>query len=111
MTERWRQSARRGRNAPVGPGRTAPRNLLGFLDGIVGPATTAEQQDVLWLAGPAPVAGGTIAVVRRMELDLQHFAALSVPQQEAVFGRRRDSGVPLSRRHHRHEPGPRRQDP
>jgi len=31
-----------------------------------------------------------------MELDLQRFAALSVPQQEAVFGRRRDSGVPLS---------------
>ncbi|MEY9930013.1 dye decolorizing peroxidase [Catenulispora sp. GP43] len=96
LAERWRQSARRGPNTPVGPGRTAPRNLLGFLDGIVGPATTAEQQGDLWLAGPAPVAGGTIAVVRRMELDLRSFAALSVPQQEAVFGRRRDSGVPLS---------------
>lgn len=96
VTERWRQSARRGPNTPVGPGRTAPRNLLGFLDGIVGPATTAEQQGDLWLAGPAPVAGGTIAVVRRMELDLPRFAALSVAQQEAVFGRSRDSGVPLS---------------
>lgn len=96
VTERWRQSARRGPNTPVAPGRTAPRNLLGFLDGIVGPATTPEQQRDLWLAGPTPVAGGTIAVVRRMELDLPRFAALSVPQQEAVFGRSRAGGAPLS---------------
>lgn len=96
VTERWRQSARRGPNTPVEQGRTAPRNLLGFLDGIVGPTTGAEQQSDLWLTGPAQVAGGTIAVVRRMELDLPRFAALSVPEQEAVFGRRRDTGVPLS---------------
>jgi dye decolorizing peroxidase len=96
VAERWRQSARRGPNTPVAQGRTAPRNLLGFLDGIVGPATPAEQHSDLWLTAPAPVAGGTIAVVRRMELDLPRFAALSVPEQEAVFGRSRGSGVPLS---------------
>ncbi|MBB4986733.1 dye decolorizing peroxidase [Streptomyces sp. SFB5A] len=94
--ERWRQSARRGVNVPVGNGLTAPRNPLGFIDGIVGPHTNAEQQRDLWLAGPPAVAGGTLAVLRRMELDLQRFAALSVPEQEAVFGRRRASGVPLS---------------
>ncbi len=96
VTERWRQSARRGPNTSVAPGRAAPRNLLGFIDGIIGPTTTTEQQSDLWLAGPAPVAGGTIAVVRRMELDLTRFAAQSVPEQEAVFGRRRATGVPLS---------------
>lgn len=96
VTERWRQSAHRGPNTSVAPRRTAPRNLLGFLDGIVGPATLAEQHSDLWLSAPAQVAGGTIAVIRRMELDLPQFAALSVPQQEAVFGRRRDTGVPLS---------------
>jgi dye decolorizing peroxidase len=31
-----------------------------------------------------------------MELDLPRFAALSVAEQEAVFGRHRASGVPLS---------------
>lgn len=31
-----------------------------------------------------------------MELDLTRFAALPVAEQEAVFGRRRASGVPLS---------------
>lgn len=94
--ERWRQSARRGANVPVADGRTAPRNPLGFIDGIVGPHTTAEQQRDLWLAGPAAVAGGTLAVLRRMELDLSRFAALSVAEQEAVFGRHRASGAPLS---------------
>ena len=96
VTERWRQSARRGPNTPVEQGRTAPRNLLGFLDGIVGPTTSREQQNDLWLSAPPQLVGGTIAVVRRMELDLPRFAALSVPEQEAVFGRRRDTGVPLS---------------
>ncbi|MCZ0974812.1 Dyp-type peroxidase [Streptomyces albulus] len=79
---------------PVGNGRTAPRNPLGFIDGIVGPHTTTEQQRDLWLAGPPAVAGGTLAVLRRMELDLPRFAALSTAEQEAVFGRRWASGVP-----------------
>ncbi|MFJ9587290.1 Dyp-type peroxidase [Streptomyces acidicola] len=96
IDERWRQSARRGANVPLGNGFTAPRNSLGFIDGIVGPHTKAEQRRDLWLADPPQVAGGTLAVVRRMELDLPRFAALSVAEQEAVFGRRRGSGVPLS---------------
>ncbi|MEV7865573.1 Dyp-type peroxidase [Streptomyces sp. NPDC088124] len=96
LRERWRQSGRRGANIPVDQGLSAPRNPLGFIDGIVGPHTTAEQQRHLWLSGPAPVAGGTLAVLRRMQLDLPRFAALSVADQEAVFGRRRSTGVPLS---------------
>ncbi|NUT46840.1 MAG: Dyp-type peroxidase [Saccharothrix sp.] len=96
VRERWRQSGRRGPSVPVRPGVTAPRNVFGFVDGIVGPHTTAQQQRDLWLAGPAPVAGGAVAVVRRMELDLPRFAALPVDAQEAVFGRRRDTGTPLS---------------
>ena len=50
----------------------------------------------MWLAAPARLAGATIAVVRRMELDLGRFAGLPVGEQEAVFGRRRASAVPLS---------------
>ncbi|WNE97759.1 Dyp-type peroxidase [Streptomyces luomodiensis] len=96
IRERWRQSAGRGSNVRVDQGLAAPRNLFGFVDGIVGPHTKAEQRRHLWLAGPAPVADGTLAVVRRMELDLPRFAKLSVAEQEAVFGRRRASGVPLS---------------
>jgi dye decolorizing peroxidase len=94
--ERWRQSGRRGSTVPVAQGLTAPRNLFGFIDGIVGPHRTVEQRRDLWLAGPAPVTRGTIAVLRRMALDLPRFAALPVAAQEAVFGRRRDTGTPLS---------------
>lgn len=96
IRERWRQSGSRGPNVPVDQGVAAPRNLLGFIDGIVGPHTTAQEQRDLWLAGPAPVAGGTVAVVRRMELDLPRFAMLPVADQEAVIGRRRATGEPLS---------------
>lgn len=94
--ERWRQSGHRGSNIPLDHGLTAPRNLLGFIDGIVGPHTTADQQQDLWLTGPTPVVDGTIAVLRRMQLDLPRFATLSVADQEAVFGRHRDTGIPLS---------------
>lgn len=95
-SERWRQSGRRGANVPLAQGRTAPRNVFGFIDGIVGPHRSDEQREDLWLAGPPPVAGGTIAVVRRIELDLPRFAALPIADQEAVFGRRRATGIPLS---------------
>ncbi|MGZ0148343.1 Dyp-type peroxidase [Kribbella sp. WER1] len=94
--KRWRQSARRGPGVQVSEGLTAPRNQLGFVDGIVGPHTPEEQGRTLWLDGPAPVAGGTIAVLRRMELDLRRFAGLSTADQEAVIGRHRDTGIPLS---------------
>ncbi|MBP2355318.1 dye decolorizing peroxidase [Kribbella aluminosa] len=96
LRERWRQSARRGPAVQVAEGLTAPRNQLGFVDGIVGPHTEAEQSLNLWLDEPAPVAGGTIAVLRRMELDLRRFAGLSAAHQEAVIGRHRDTGIPLS---------------
>ncbi|MER8000757.1 Dyp-type peroxidase [Streptomyces sp. NPDC095613] len=96
IRERWRQSGFRGANVPVDKGLAVPRNLFGFIDGIVGPHTRAEQERHLWLSGPAPVAGGTLAVLRRMELDLPGFAQLSVAEQEAVFGRRRATGAPLS---------------
>ncbi|GAA2998374.1 hypothetical protein GCM10010483_49030 [Actinokineospora diospyrosa] len=96
LRERWRQSGHRGSTIPVDQGRTAPRNLFGFTDGIVGPHTTAQQQQNLWLPGPSPVADGTIAVIRRMNLDLPRFAALPIPVQEEIFGRRRETGEPLS---------------
>ncbi|GLZ38146.1 Dyp-type peroxidase [Actinokineospora sp. NBRC 105648] len=96
VRERWRQSGHRGSTVPVEGSRTAPRNPFGFTDGVVGPHTAAQQGRDLWLPGPVPVAGGTIAVLRRMELDLPRFAALPVTEQEAVFGRHRGTGEPLS---------------
>jgi dye decolorizing peroxidase len=90
---RWRQTGVRGEpTADTG----APRNPLGFADGIVNPAPDDYGRTV-WLDEPSGrVAGGTIAVVRRFSLDTARFLALPVDAQEQVIGRRRASSVPLS---------------
>lgn len=86
-TLKWRQSAFRGPSTPDG----SARNVLGFADGIVVPHGEIELDREVWRPD-----GSTIAVVRRMRLDLDGFAALSTEQQERVFGRRKDSALPLS---------------
>lgn len=70
-------------------------NLLGFRDGIVQP-DPADLARELWLDGPARVAGGTIAVVRRLRIDVAAMLAMTVAEQEAAIGRRRGDGCPLS---------------
>ncbi len=90
-TVRWQAQGFRG--APLDSSGAA-RNLLGFADGIVGPRTDAELHEQVWLGGR--VAGGTIAVVRRIRLDTRAFHRLPVAGQEAVIGRRRDNAEPLS---------------
>jgi dye decolorizing peroxidase len=96
LRERWRQAAFRGPNVPIGAQGSAPRNLLGFVDGIVVPRGDAEYARDVWLPSGTPVAGGTIAVVRRMEIDVDRFLAQAVADQERIIGRRRESAAPLS---------------
>jgi dye decolorizing peroxidase len=66
-------------------------NVLGFKDGIVVPKTAQEFEQDVWLPD-----GSTIAVVRRMKLDIARFSAMPVADQERVFGRRKHDAVPLS---------------
>lgn len=96
LRERWRQQVFRGEHVAVGNVGYAPRNVLGFVDGIVVPRSTADLDADVWLQGPPAVAGGTVAVVRRMEVQLERFLAMPVSAQEDVIGRRRSSGGPLS---------------
>lgn len=67
------------------------RNTLGFVDGIVVPKTPEEFEQEVWLPD-----GSTIAVVRRMRLDVAGFTALPVEEQERIFGRSKDEALPLS---------------
>ncbi len=92
MIPRWRRTGYRGPSASDGPGR----NVLGFADGIVLPKSDAELAADVWLDGPAPVRGGTIAVVRSIRLDTAGFHALPVAAQERVIGRRKATAEPLS---------------
>ncbi len=72
-----------------------PRNSLGYLDGIVGPSTAREMDENVWIQD-GPLAGGTIAVIRKFALDSARFRALPQSEQDRIFGRRFKSGAPLS---------------
>ncbi|MFI2184317.1 Dyp-type peroxidase [Streptomyces sioyaensis] len=88
---RWSQQ---GFRSPAGP--HAGRNLLGFPDGIIVPKGPEQMRREVWLDGPGPVAGGTIAVVRRLRIATDRFLAQPVHRQEEIIGRRRSDGAPLS---------------
>lgn len=87
---RWSQHGVRG----AGQG-TVVRNPLGYHDGIVVPRTPAELATNVWIE-TGPAAGGTIAVVRRLRLDIDGFRAQPAAEQDRVVGRRRADGAPLS---------------
>lgn len=89
---RWSQNGFRPPARTAGP----VRNLLGFLDGIVVPRTPDELAREVWLAGPAPFQDATVAVVRRLRLDVAGFLAMPPQQQEQAVGRHRADGSPLS---------------
>ena len=89
---RWAQQGVRG----SGTG-TVVRNPLGYHDGIIVPHTEAELAESVWIPS-GPAAGGTVAVIRRLRLDIAGFAALAPGAQDAVIGRERASGAPLSKR-------------
>lgn len=79
----------------AGGSGTVTRNPLGYLDGIMVPHGEVELAESVWIpAGPA--AGGTICVIRRLRLDVAGFGALSVTNRDAIIGRHRTDGSPLS---------------
>ncbi|WP_205856726.1 Dyp-type peroxidase [Phytoactinopolyspora endophytica] len=89
--ERWRQFGFRGPDADG-----VVRNPFGFHDGIAVPRGEEELGENVWLRNGRRTAGGTIAVIRRLRTDIEAFAGLSVDEQEAVVGRKRVDGAPLS---------------
>lgn len=79
-----------------GPGEdTIARNPFGYFDGVIVPRGESEMNDNVWI-NSGPLAGGTICVVRRFELDTRSFGALEPAAQDRVIGRERTSGDPLS---------------
>ncbi|MEU9474246.1 iron uptake transporter deferrochelatase/peroxidase subunit [Streptomyces sp. NPDC048191] len=86
------------------PGATAhpmtARNLMGQLDGTRNPKPAESDFDrrifVPASGEPAWMANGSYAVVRRIRMLLDDWEQLSVSAQEAVIGRRKSNGAPLS---------------
>ncbi|MER5520167.1 iron uptake transporter deferrochelatase/peroxidase subunit [Streptomyces sp. NPDC002763] len=88
------------------PGATAhpmtARNLMGQLDGTRNPkpADSDFDQRIFVPAsgsnGPAWMANGSYAVVRRIRMLLDDWEKLSLAAQEDVIGRKKSNGAPLS---------------
>lgn len=79
-----------------------PRNLMGFLDGTSNPDATAEapMRQFVWVrprdAEPAWAVGGSYVAVRVIRMVLDEWERVPVPRQEAIIGRRKEKGTPLT---------------
>jgi deferrochelatase/peroxidase EfeB len=89
------------RTAVTQTAEQTPRNLLGFKDGsnnILGANEAVIEQHV-WLptsSSPAWLAGGTYMVVRKIEILIEDWDRRPVAAQQAIIGRTKESGGPLS---------------
>ncbi|WP_297299104.1 iron uptake transporter deferrochelatase/peroxidase subunit [uncultured Methylovirgula sp.] len=91
-TIRWAQS---GFSAQYGD--KAPRNLMGFKDGTINPATPIDYDRFVWAGdeGPAWMRGGSYVVARVIRIALEHWDRMDLDYQEQTIGRHKFSGAPL----------------
>lgn len=93
---KWSQS---GFNAIPADGST-PRNLFAFKDGTVNPATDEEYNESVWVkAGESTswMTGGTYLIYRKIQMHLETWDRTSLKEQEATFGRHRESGAAIGK--------------
>jgi deferrochelatase/peroxidase EfeB len=99
---RWAQLGF-GRTSSTSTSQSTPRNLLGFKDGTANlkaeEAGAADEH--VWVArGDDPgadwLAGGSFLVARRINMHIETWDRASLREQEALVGRDRAEGAPLS---------------
>ncbi len=94
---KWSQA---GFNA-IPPDGGTPRNLFAFKDGSVNPSAKSEYKDSVWIqSGDSKnwLTNGTYLVYRRIQMHLETWDRTTLHQQEATFGRHRDSGAAFGKK-------------
>ncbi len=96
---RWSQLGF-GRTSSTSTAQDTPRNLFGFKDGTANiKAEDVDAGELVWVApgdGPSWLAGGSYLVARRIRMTIETWDRTSLREQEAVTGRTKSEGAPLS---------------
>lgn len=101
VTLKWTQA---GFNSfPQGNKKNTPRNLFAFKDGTGNPnvKNKKEMNEVVWVQPNDSVSwmtNGTYLVARKVQTHLETWDRTSLGEQEATFGRHRDTGAPLGKK-------------
>ncbi|GGO28690.1 peroxidase [Microbispora rosea subsp. aerata] len=90
-----------GRTSSTSRAQATPRNLMGFKDGTsnLKLEDTDMLRDHLWAApgdGPAWMDGGTYLVTRKIRMHIETWDRAPLAEQEAIFGRDKGEGAPLT---------------
>lgn len=97
VVTRWTQLGF-GRTSSTGKGQATPRNLMGFKDGtrnITSDDSAALDQHV-WVGPGSWMTGGSYLVARRIRMFLEPWDRDRLGDQNAVFGRDKATGAPLT---------------
>ncbi|OWT65850.1 iron uptake transporter deferrochelatase/peroxidase subunit [Candidimonas nitroreducens] len=83
--------------ASAGKGQSTPRNLLGYRDGTRNIKAAEDFDHHVWVKdGPAWQRHGSYQVVRKIQMHIENWDTDRVSDQNAVFGRHKESGAPLT---------------
>lgn len=83
--------------ASAGKHQKTPRNLLGFKDGTRNIVDPGDFDRFVWVErDPVWGANGSYQIVRKIRMHLENWDVDRVSDQNAVFGRFKTSGAPLS---------------
>jgi deferrochelatase/peroxidase EfeB len=100
VVTRWTQLGF-GRTSATGSGQQTPRNLMGFKDGTrnIRSDDSATLDRSVWVgaeAGQEWLRGGSYLVARRIRMFVETWDRDVLSDQEAVFGRAKYTGAPLT---------------
>lgn len=101
VTMRWSQTGFNSYEMKKKKKQT-PRNLFAFKDGSGNPNVDDAKvmNEVVWVQpgeSKSWLTGGTYLVARRIQMHLETWDRTALTEQEATFGRHRDSGAPLGK--------------